>query len=197
MQLLWQHHLVGPMILVLPSVNIGFLHDSECLDAVHGAKVQTYLTTTVLTAIDSSFRTIADRTGRGIGGVSSGAYCALNVGLRHLGLYSAVVASLPYGDPGQDALHKQLGGSIRLFHQNSPSWYLPRMEFPQPIAVFLDASTNDETVRTATQLAKVLAARGQYVGLRLAPGLGHTWREARAELPYTLVFADQHLAHAS
>jgi hypothetical protein len=40
----------------------------------------------------------------------------------------------------------------------------------------------------------VLADRGQYVAIRLAPGLGHSWREARAELPYSLVFASQHLA---
>ena len=50
------------------------------------------------------------------------------------------------------------------------------------------------TLNTARAMAAVLAARGQYVALRIAPGLGHTWREARAELPYSLVFASQHLS---
>ena len=49
----------------------------------------------------------------------------------------------------------------------------------------------------AAALAGELAARGQYVALRLAPGLHHSWREARAELPYCLVFASRHLAPPS
>jgi hypothetical protein len=65
------------------------------------------------------------------------------------------------------------------------------------MAIFLDAGTDDPTTSLiASKLARVFAGKGQYVALRLAPGLGHTWREARAELPYSLVFASQHLSPA-
>jgi enterochelin esterase-like enzyme len=190
--------LTGPMILVFPTANGGWLHDSECLDAVGGGqKLETYLTRVVVETIDRTFRTVPDRRGRAIGGMSSGGYCALNLGLRHLRTYGTILSSMPYGDPGRGPLRHMLGGDLALFHANSPSWYLSRMPFPEPVAVFLDAGTDDRTtLETARAMARGLAARGEYVALRLAPGLGHTWREASAELPYSLVFASQHLTRA-
>jgi enterochelin esterase-like enzyme len=197
--LLRRDGLTGPMIIVFPTADGGWLHDSECLDATGGGQqLETYLTGTVVSTIDRTFRTIPTRAARAIGGMSSGGYCALNLGLRHLDRYGVILASMPYGDPGRGAERTLLGGDLALVHANSPSWYLPRMAFPLPVAVFLDAGTDDEgTLYTARSLARTLADRGQYVALRLAPGLGHTWREARAELPYALVFAAAQLTRAA
>ncbi len=198
MDLLLADHLVGPMILVMPDANGGWLHDSECLNAVHGAQIETYLTSTVVAAIDQRFRTLADRTGRAIGGMSSGGYCALNLGLRHTDTYSVILASEPYGDPGRNVIGSELGGSRTLFLANSPSHYVSTMAFAHPVAVFLDAGSGDAaTAPAAISLARELTARGQYVALRLAPGLHHTWQEARVELPYSLTFAHDHLTPTS
>jgi enterochelin esterase-like enzyme len=197
LDLLQSEHLIGPMILVLPNANGGWIHDSECLNAVAGPKVESYLTGAVVDAVDRTFRTIADRTGRAIGGMSSGGYCGLNLGLRHLNTYSVILASEPYGDPGRNVIGRELGGSQALFHANSPAWYVPLMRFPMRTAVFLDAGAEDRvTSRIAAEIARQLAARGQYVALRFAPGVSHSWREARAELPYALVFAQEHLTAA-
>jgi enterochelin esterase-like enzyme len=196
--LLQRRRLAGPLIMVFPNANGGWLSDSECLNEVGRKQIETYLTTTVVQTIDRNFRTIANRTGRAIGGMSSGGFCSLNLGLRHQDVFSTILASEPYGDPGRNVLRPLLAGSPVLFWENSPSDYLPRMRFAHPMAVFLDAGTDDPTTsRTASRLAELLAHRGQYVALRLAPGLGHTWREARAELPYSLVFANQHLTRAA
>lgn len=190
--------LIGPMIMVFPTANAGWLTDSECLNAAgRGQQLETYLTRVVVSTVDATFRTIAARDGRAIGGMSSGGYCALNLGLRNLRTYAVIMASMPYGDPGRGPLTRFLGGDLTLFRANSPSWYVSRMRFPQRTAVFLDAGTDDRaTLGTAQSMARELAGRGQYVALRLAPGLGHTWREARAELPYSLIFAAGHLARA-
>jgi enterochelin esterase-like enzyme len=195
MDLLLARHYVQPAIMVFPNANGGWLRDTECLNAVHGQQLETYLTRTVVRAIDSRFRTIPNRSGRAIGGMSSGAYCALNLGLRHLDTFSVILASEPYGEPGKRVLTTMLDGNRRLYLQNCPSWYVPTMRFSHPVSVFLDAGTDDPgTVGTATALAKEFAARGQYVAVRLGPGMGHTWMEARVELPYSLVFAGKHLA---
>ncbi|HST67270.1 MAG TPA: alpha/beta hydrolase-fold protein, partial [Mycobacteriales bacterium] len=190
--------LSGPMIVVFPTANGGWLTDSECLDAVgRGPKQETYLTKVVVATVDATFRTVPTRAGRAVGGMSAGGFCALNLGLRHPDTYSVILSSMPYGDPGRGPLVRLLGGNLALFRANSPSWYVPRMRFTRPVAVFLDAGTDDPgAVATARTLARDLAVRGQYVALRLAPGLGHTWREARAELPYSLIFASQHLERA-
>jgi hypothetical protein len=130
--------------------------------------------------------------------MSSGAYCALNLGLRHLDTFSVILAAEPYTGPGLRAEATILGGSERLYKQNSPYYYLPTMRFTRPVSVFLDAGTDDRSTEgNAILLARVLAARGQYVALRLGPGQGHTWREARIELPYSLVFASRHLESAT
>jgi enterochelin esterase-like enzyme len=186
-------HLLRPMIVVAPSGSWSWTADSECLDAVSGPKAETYLTRVVVAWVDTHFRTIANRGHRAIGGMSSGAYCALNLGLRHQNEFSVMLAHEPYGTPGLAAERHLLSGSATLYRANSPIEYVPSLTFHDRLAVFLDAGADDhEALQQARQLAVELADRGQVVAMRIAAGTGHTWREARLELPYSLIFADQH-----
>jgi enterochelin esterase-like enzyme len=190
-------HLIRPAILIFPSTTPSWGHDTECLNARSGVSAETYLTSTVPAAVDHTFRTRDDRGGRAIGGTSSGAYCALNLGLRHLDRFSVIIAMMPYGDPGQNAARSLLAGDRSALEANSPAVYVRTMRFSRPVAVLLSAAAGDrQPVATARTIAAGLAARGQYAALRVAPGLGHTWRETRAELPYALAFADRHLLPA-
>lgn len=196
--LLLAGNLIRPMILVFPSTTPAWSQDTECLNARPGAQVESYLTGTVVSAVDRTFRTLPHRAGRAIGGASSGGYCALNLGLRHLDRFSVILAMQPYGDPGQNAARSLLAGDAVLLRANSPTAYVPTMRFDRPVAAFLSAAAEDRQVAAAAStLATALAARGQYTALRVAPGLGHTWRETRAELPYALAFADRHLTPAN
>ncbi|MGI9092217.1 MAG: alpha/beta hydrolase [Mycobacteriales bacterium] len=186
--------LVGPMIVVAPDADGGFLHDSECLNQVNGPQVASYLTTTVVRYVDTHFRTIATRDGRAMGGASSGGYCALNLGLRYQDTFSTILAFEPYGDPGRSVITPLLAGSQALFRANSPSYYLAQMHLRHPAAAFLDAggaSTDD--VRRVQALVRLLLARGVQVAFRAEPSQSHTWKEAVAGLPYGLYFAAQHL----
>ncbi|MFD4194155.1 MULTISPECIES: hypothetical protein [Amycolatopsis methanolica group] len=45
-------------------------------------------------------------------------------------------------------------------------------------------------------VAVLLAADGQQAVVHVEPGLTHTWRTARATLPYLLVFAGEHFPAA-
>ena len=196
--LLLAGHLIRPMILVFPSTTPSWSQDTECLNARTGPQVETYLTGPVVDTVDRTFRTLPDRAGRAIGGGSSGGYCALNLGLRHLDRFSVILAMQPYGDPGQNAARSLLGGDPASLRANSPSAYVPTMRFDRPVATLLSAATEDRQVAAAaTTLGAELANRGQYTALRVASGFGHTWRETRAELPYALAFADRHLNAAN
>jgi enterochelin esterase-like enzyme len=183
-------NLLPPAILVAVDANgdRGFTHDTECLDAVHGAQVQTYLTGTVVHYLDSHFRTLPDAADRVIGGMSSGGYCALNLGLRHQNEFSTVLAMEPYGTPGIPALRNLLGGNQALYRANSPISYVPTMRFSHPMAFFVDVGANSSP-RNARALTRQLQTRGQVVEYRVEPGVGHTWNEAREGLPYALAFA--------
>jgi len=103
MTMLLADHLVQPMIVVSPTVATSWASDSECLNAVGGAQFETYLTRDVVGFIDRRYWTISQASGRAIGGMSSGGYCALNLGLRHQHEFSMILAHEPYGTPGSSA----------------------------------------------------------------------------------------------
>lgn len=195
--LLIAQHLIGPMILVAPTASTNWWADQECLNIPGGPQLENYLAFAVPNAIDHRFRTIAGRQGRAIGGMSSGGYCALNIGLHHLHRFGAILSAEPYGDPGRGPYRRLLGHNDALFRVNSPTWYLPMWHFDPATAVFLDTGTADRaTVGTAEKLAHELTARGEDVGMRLVSGEHHTWRAARLGLPYALEFAWHALAQA-
>jgi enterochelin esterase-like enzyme len=163
------------------------------LNQVGGPQVESYLVGPVVHTIDATFRTIASRAGRAIGGMSSGGYGALNLGLRHQDVYSVILSLMPYGTPG-DVIRTLLGGSHLLWLQNSPDEYIPTLRFRHPMAVGFFAGDRDPEVREAGRLTRMLHARGQYTVFDEVPGAAHTWHGARAETPDMLTFASGHLA---
>ncbi|HET6909782.1 MAG TPA: alpha/beta hydrolase-fold protein [Mycobacteriales bacterium] len=196
MDLLIREHYVGPMIVVSPTASTGYLDDDECLNAPGHFALENYLAFTVVDRVDHEFRTYRDRAHRAIGGMSSGGFCALNIGLHHLHRFSVILASEPYGDPGLDPLHKLLHDDWALWRADSPAFYIPLMHFDPPVATFLDSGGLDvRTTPIALRLAQQFAARGQEASYRPAPHVHHNWREARMALPYALIFAWQHFGH--
>jgi enterochelin esterase-like enzyme len=190
LDLLIRDHYIGPMIVVAPTASMGFLQDDECLDAAGHFRLETYLAVHVVDTIDHLFRTIPQRSYRAIGGMSSGGYCALNLGVHHLHRFGVILASEPYADPGGGPRQRLLADNWALFRADSPSFCIPLWRFNPPVAVFLDSGGADRnTTWIAHNLALMFASRGQVVAYREAPHQHHTWREARAELAYSLIFA--------
>jgi Putative esterase len=191
-----QAGLVEAMILVSPDVSGGTLRDTECLDSIAGGpRIETFLTRTVVSTVDRRYRTLADRGHRILGGMSAGGFCALNVGLRHQSEFGVLLGLLPSGDPGANADRLMLHDDGRLVRLNSPDRYIPTVPLRYRQYVFLSAPLDDrESAPTTRILARQLAARGVFVAEWMDPhGLGHTWHEARREVPYALMFASAHL----
>lgn len=191
MQALLNDHAIGPMIVVAPDMTAEQPSiDWECLNIPGGPQLEDYLVDTVVPTIDKQFRTIADRAHRSLGGMSGGGYCTLNIGLQHLPTFGSLLISLPYDELGDSA--GILAGHPDLVRANDPRLYIPTMNFTQPVSVIIAVGQSAPTdVVTGHRLANALAARNQKVALVLQPGMTHTWRAARAALPYMLVFADQ------
>jgi enterochelin esterase-like enzyme len=193
MDILIAHRVVGPMIVVSPAASPSWLLDTECLNKPNAEQMETYLAITVPDSIDHWFRTLPSRSNRAIGGMSSGAFCALNIGLHHLHRFSVILVSEPFGTPGGIADRKMLLNDPALTWANSPSDYLPNLRFSLPTATFLDAGGRDRrTLSNLHTLAELLARHGQEVGYRIAAQGNHTWLTARVELPYALLFAWNH-----
>lgn len=188
LQALSDAHAAPPMIIVAVDATAGSGTDWECLNVPGGPQLESYLTTTVPHEIDARFRTLPDRGDRAIGGMSGGAFCALNLGLRNQNTFSVILSTEPYDDPGTQLLN----GHPDLQRANTPREYLPTLTLTRPMAVMLHAGVVAQSdVDLANRLGDQLAARGATVAVRAEPGEWHTWRTARIGLPYLLAFAGQ------
>lgn len=180
---------IQPLVVVAPDLDGTHDTDTECLDSTTGGpQVETYLLDVVVPYVDAHYATVADRTGRAVGGMSSGGFCAVDLGLRHQDLFSAIAAIEPYTEPGD-------GGRAMLatqaeFDRHDAAHYLPGLAFDQPVHVFVDipgAAQDTISGRESAALVRMLQEAGQDVHVRTEPGQGHTWTTARLALPYALV----------
>ena len=182
--------LVPPMIVVSVDVNgTGrSARDTECLNSTRGgAQVETYFTNVVVPYVDAHYATKADRADRAVGGMSSGAFCALHLGLRHQDLFSGIAAIGPYGDPGSGG--REMLATAEEFRASSPVDFIPTMTIEHRQRVFLDVggAAGGADTRDAHRIYAELRARGVPAALHVEPGQAHTWRLADAGLPYALV----------
>jgi S-formylglutathione hydrolase FrmB len=91
------------MIMVSVSQNPVANRDSECVDAVGGARADTYISEDVPDALTQHLRVAADRTAWSLMGYSTGGYCAVDLALRHPHQFSSAVSLDGYFAPAVDA----------------------------------------------------------------------------------------------
>ena len=163
MDVLTRAGLVPPMILVSPEVNGITDTDTECLDSTRGGpQVETYLLDVLVPWVDAHLATIPDPEHRIIGGMSAGAFCAVDQGLRHQDVFSTILAILPYVNPGEDG-----GGMLSTpaeLAAHDVARYLPDLALPRPVPVFVDVPGDElhsEEAAQAATLVRLLTARGE------------------------------------
>jgi S-formylglutathione hydrolase FrmB len=82
---------MGEVIVVAPDCFTRF-GGSQYLDSSASGAYETHLCTELVPEIDRNFRTTGTRSGRGIGGKSSGGFGALVLGMRHPDLFAAIAS---------------------------------------------------------------------------------------------------------
>jgi len=88
-----------PAIFVAPQGARGSDTDPEYLDWGAGRNWETYVSGELVRQVDSRFRTIANRNGRAIVGLSAGGYGAAAIGFHHLDRYAAIESWSGYFEP--------------------------------------------------------------------------------------------------
>lgn len=89
----------SPAILVLPQGSTDTKTDPEYLDNGPGNLWDTAITTELVRAVDTRFRTIRARTARALVGLSAGGYGAMHLGVAHLDQFSVVESWSGYFHP--------------------------------------------------------------------------------------------------
>lgn len=107
---------IQPTIAIMPdapwSSRASYYVDSAYAGADPGRKVETAFTKDLITHVDGAFRTVADRTGRGVAGYSMGGYGALRYSLAHPDLFGASIVLSPavyVPEPPNDSSTREFG----------------------------------------------------------------------------------------
>ncbi len=187
-------HVIGPMVLVMPSINGAGRHYQDCVNAP-AISDDTYLTQDVRADLLAHYRVSHDPYQWGVAGYSSGGFCAANLALRHPGSFGAAAVIEGYfraaDGPAAIALHH----SQPLETANSPLYLAERLtpgSGPVP-AFWVAAGTHQKTeYQTAVVFAAALDRVQQVPFIKLNAGdSGNAWQ---ATLPTALAWMWQQLA---
>ena len=107
---------IPPTIAIMPdapwSSRASYYVDSAYTGADPGRPVETAFTRDLIAHVDATYRTVADRTGRGIAGYSMGGYGALRYSLAHPDLFGAAIVLSPavyVPEPPSDSSTREFG----------------------------------------------------------------------------------------
>jgi poly(3-hydroxybutyrate) depolymerase len=189
-------HVIGPMVLVMPSIN-GSGHDYQ--DCVNGPGVNddTYLTQDVRADMLARYRVSNDPYQWGMAGYSSGGYCAANLALRHPSSFGAAAVIEGYFRAADGPAAGALNDNASLETANSPLYLAERLkpgsDGPLP-AFWVAAGTSDVSdYQPATMFTAALNRIEQvpFIKLDNAKDSGQAWQAA---LPDALAWMWQQLA---
>jgi pimeloyl-ACP methyl ester carboxylesterase len=187
-------HQIGPMVLVMPSINSSKRDQQECLNAGK-QNDETYLTTDVRADMLAHYRVSHDPYEWAMGGYSSGGYCAANLALRHPTSFSAAAVITGYFRAVDGPAGRLLKNSQPLENANSPLYLAERLKAGSgPIPAFwIAAGTHSKTdYQTATIFAAALDQFQQVPFYKLPAGdTSNAWLAA---MPYALTWLWQQIA---
>lgn len=169
-------HRARPMILVFPDGRIGGrrFSDSEWANSRAG-NYESYVIN-VVADVDRRFAALASRQDRVIGGLSEGAYGAMNIALHHLSMFGGVQAWSGYFVETRSGVFARATRAELI--ANSPLEYvhkLARSLSRYPLWAFLYSGRRDKSAERTPQMAHALAEMGVDAHYAIYPG-GHDWQ---------------------
>jgi Putative esterase len=182
---------VPPMIVVFINAWRAPITDTECANSVDGRQwMDTFISETVVSYVDSHYLTIARPEARATTGFSQGGYCAAILVLRHPTVFGTAIPISAYywaGDgeagsklPFGDDLAAQAAASPMIAATLVPPETRAKLFFivvAQPSQPFFGTQ--------ATEFEHLLALEG-YPFVAVDATIPHGWDQVRAELPNAL-----------
>jgi enterochelin esterase-like enzyme len=181
------NHRMPPAVVVIPQTYVDAV--TECVNGINGEQDETYLTQDVYDDVVTSLRVQEGRTWAALG-ISTGGFCAANLGLHHPERYAAAASISGEFTAGEDPGAGRLFGGHGKFgiDVNSPLWWVTHRN-PVAPPLYLFASAGDpDAVKEASTMAAALKkhAKGLPTTYALLPGGGHNWGVWSAAFPPAL-----------
>jgi enterochelin esterase-like enzyme len=175
--------IIPPTVAVFPDGNGGDTRDTQYINSADGKELnEDFICKTVVDYVDNNFLTIEDPKFRAIGGLSSGAYGAINLGLKHQDVFGLVVSLSGYGYIDNNILSNQLiQGSKQAVFDNSPLDYIDNLPV-NSTKILLIVGRQDGIFSDNKLMDEKLAAKKFDVALMIFDGR-HTWQFWSSHLP--------------
>ena len=173
-----------PMVVVMPDVNGGF-HGQQCLNAVAGPKLDTYLTNDIPAGLADQVRVFPPGRRWAVGGLSEGAFCAARLALRDPTAFGGVAVMDGYFHPNVTGdLRRRLYGVRGVPARDDPTAMLRAIRPGSPLPAFwiMAGTGNAQDYHAAISFATVLGRREDLRFLTVVGGK-HTTPSWRAALP--------------
>ncbi|MHB8672384.1 MAG: alpha/beta hydrolase [Candidatus Limnocylindrales bacterium] len=185
---------IPPVIVAFAATNGAPIPDTECVNSSDGRQqIETYLSSTVVRYMDSTFRTIPRAAARALFGFSSGAFCAPMLLLRHPDVFGQAISFSGYyqaaisSGPTLNAW-RPYGGDAAAIADHSPLQLLSMLPQTTRRSLYFVASGDSAEPFYGSQFdgfGAALRANG-YPYLLLPTNLGHAWGAVRTALPAAL-----------
>ena len=151
---------IEPFIIVLPQGDQSYWMDH----ANKGPRWGTYLVQDVVGHIDSTFRTMADRDHRAVGGLSMGAHAALQLSINYPDIFGIAGAHSPSLYP-RERLPSFFGDDAYYKAHDPVQTYATSPEIARTLKIWIDLGENDPW------LAPITSFHGQLQ----SDGIPHEW----------------------
>ena len=177
---------IPPTIVVAPSLNLDDQqqHEPDCADVEGHAPAGTWLAQDVPAMITATYPNVSrDRAHWGVGGNSSGAYCALWTALNHSEVFGSAVSMSGYDIPVVGGMRT----TAQLRRENTLSTLIATRDH-QPLRFWVLGALDDPS---STDLGRTLAqaapAADSVTSVSLASG-SHSWTLWSTWFPYALAW---------
>ncbi len=175
-----------------------------CPDGGHGSwywdspndgafKYETYVAKELVSWVDENYKTIRNRNGRAITGLSMGGHGALYLAMRHLGIFGAAGSTAGGVDIRPFPLNWDMAKRLGSYAEYPKRWdeytvinQLHRIT-PGQLALIIDCGTDDFFYRVNEQLHQKLLDRNIPHTYITGPG-AHNWDYWKRAIPYQLLY---------
>lgn len=199
------------IIIVMPEGGDGWYTDSATVPA---DKFESYIIKELIPDVENRFRTIRDRRGRAVAGLSMGGYGALKFGVKYPWTFALAASMSGALDPavrsennkgfGWDVIKPsiikvygaaenktRIDNDLHLLVKNFPKENLAVLPY-----FYLDCGTEDGWLSSNRQLSDIFLQRKIPHEFRQIPG-GHNWGYWDAQIQYVLALTNEKLSTSS
>ena len=182
---------IPPTIVVFVNDYNAPILDTECANSTDGSQwMDTFISSTVVSYVDATYKTIVKASARAIIGLSEGGYCAAILALRHPAVFGTSIPFSAYFFAGEGNASSVIpfGGSQAALIEASPMILAAKLTPAERAELyFIVVAEPSQPVYgyEATAFERLLYTEGyQFVSLNAA--LPHGWDQVRQELPRAL-----------